>query len=90
MAMDMGPMGTYQTYDIGNGQGGGMMTKTPETPQAAWQYYFTVAAIDAAKERVTSAGGKILMEPMEVPGGQWAMNCADPEGAMFGLVAPKR
>ena len=90
MAMDMGPMGTYQTYDLGNNQGGGMMTKTPDMPQAMWHYYFNVEAIDAAMERVKAAGGKIVMEPMEVPGGQWAMSCADHEGAFFGLLAPKR
>ena len=31
-AMDMGPMGTYQVFEIEGGQGGGMMTKTAETP----------------------------------------------------------
>jgi uncharacterized protein len=90
MDMDMGPMGTYRIFDLGNAQGGGMMTKTPDTPSPMWQYYFNVEAADAAVERVKQAGGKILMEPMEVPGGQWAMSCADPEGAVFGLVAPKR
>jgi predicted enzyme related to lactoylglutathione lyase len=49
-----------------------------------------VPAIDAAAKRVTDGGGTITFGPMEVPGGQWAMNCMDPQGAHFGLVAPVR
>jgi uncharacterized protein len=30
------------------------------------------------------------MEPMEVPGGEWIIEAQDPQGASFGLVAPKR
>jgi predicted enzyme related to lactoylglutathione lyase len=31
-----------------------------------------------------------LTGPMEVPGGSWIVNCTDPQGAVFALVAPKR
>ncbi|HET9538942.1 MAG TPA: VOC family protein, partial [Mesorhizobium sp.] len=31
-----------------------------------------------------------LNGPMEVPGGSWIVNCVDPQGAMFSLVAPRR
>src|SRR5574337_1130827 len=67
-----------------------IMTKTPDTPMPAWLYYFNVEAIDAAAGRVKSAGGRIVVEPMEVPGGQWILQGFDPQGAWFGLVAPKR
>jgi len=30
-------------------------------------------------------GGQILNGPMEVPGGDWAVNCMDPQGAAFSL-----
>ena len=89
-AMDMGPMGLYQLFCTGGEAVGGMMTKVPEMPVAAWLYYFNVDAIDAAAQRVTSAGGKVVNGPMEVPGGQWIINATDPQGAMFALVAPKR
>jgi predicted enzyme related to lactoylglutathione lyase len=55
-----------------------------------WGYYFNVEAIDAAAERVTAAGGKILMGPAEVPGPMWVLQCMDSLGAYFALVAPKR
>ncbi len=86
---DMGPMGVYRIFDIG-GQQGGMMSKAPEGPGPCWLYYFIVEAADAANVRVTAKGGKILHGPHEVPGGMWATQCADPEGAMFGLVAAKK
>jgi predicted enzyme related to lactoylglutathione lyase len=55
-----------------------------------WGYYFNVAAIDPAAGRVTAGGGKILNGPMEVPGPMWIVNCMDPQGAVFSLVATKR
>jgi len=69
---------------------GGMMTKMPETLAPMWLYYFTVEALDAAMERAKSAGGKLLMGPHEVPGGQWIAQYFDPQGAMFALVSYKR
>jgi len=89
-AMDMGPMGVYQVFEIEGGQGGGMMTMAPETPAPHWLFYFNVEAIDAAAERVRSAGGEILHGPAEVPGGGWIVHGSDPDGAAFGLLAAKR
>ena len=87
--LDMGPMGIYRLFDVG-GQQGGVMTKSAEGPGPCWLYYFNVDAADAAGARVTSKGGKVLNGPQQVPGGQWVTQCVDREGAMFGLVAPKR
>jgi predicted enzyme related to lactoylglutathione lyase len=90
-AIDMGPMGTYQLFKTGGEYAaGGMMTKPAAIPVPYWGYYFNVEAIDAAAARVTAAGGKILNGPMEVPGPMWVVNCMDPQGAVFSLVAPKR
>jgi len=69
---------------------GGMMTRPPEMPVAAWAYYFNVPAIDAAVGRVNAGGGQVLNGPMQVPGGSWIINAVDPQGAMFSLVAPGR
>ena len=46
---------------------GGMMTKPAEVPHPAWLYYFNVAGIDAAVERVKANDGAVLNGPMEVP-----------------------
>jgi hypothetical protein len=89
-AMDMGAMGVYQLFSTGDGPVGGMMTKMPEAPVPFWLYYFNVDAIDAAVARVRGAGGKVALEPRQVPTGQWIAQAFDPQGAMFGLLAPKR
>jgi hypothetical protein len=67
-----------------------MMKKMAAAPAARWLYYIDVDAIDAAAERVKSAGGKVVNGPMQVPGGSWVINGLDPQGATFALVAPKR
>jgi predicted enzyme related to lactoylglutathione lyase len=87
---DMGPMGVYRLFESRAGQQGGIMTKAPQGPGPCWLFYFNVEAADAAGARVAAKGGKVVNGPHEVPGGLWAMQCVDGEGAMFGLVAPKR
>jgi predicted enzyme related to lactoylglutathione lyase len=88
-AMDMGPMGTYQLFAIGDRVCGGVMNKPPGFPGSAWLYYVNVGDIDAAAERVTSGGGKIMNGPMEVPSGDWIIQAQDPQGAWFALVGKR-
>jgi len=89
-SMDMGPMGTYQLFLVGGEPTGGMMNKPEQIPYPVWLFYFNVPAIDAAAERVKENGGKVLMGPIEVPGGGWIVQCMDPQGATFALLAPGR
>jgi len=86
-AMDMGPMGIYQMFNIDGATAGGMMTKPPNIPVAFWTYYFQVDGIDAAIERLKNAGGSVMMGPHEVPGGSWIVQGTDPQGASFALVS---
>jgi predicted enzyme related to lactoylglutathione lyase len=93
-AVDMseGGMGIYQTFGASGGLAfGGMMTKPASIPAPPfWGYYFVVNGLDAATARVTEGGGRVLMGPMEVPGGAWIVNCLDPQGAHFSLVSMTR
>lgn len=89
-AVDMGAMGLYQTFATGGPAVGGMMTRMPQTPEPFWLYYFNVDALDAAMSRVTQGGGQIVNGPHQVPGGSWIAQCADPQGALFAIVAPQR
>ncbi|MDQ0321854.1 putative enzyme related to lactoylglutathione lyase [Pararhizobium capsulatum DSM 1112] len=89
--MDMGSMGVYQIFGKGEAMFGGMMTKPATVPAPPfWTFYIGVDAIDAAIERLTKAGGKVINGPMEVPGGAWIVQAMDPQGAGFALLAPKR
>jgi predicted enzyme related to lactoylglutathione lyase len=87
---DMGPMGAYNLFSTGHGEFGGIFTKSPQMPGPFWLYYFNVDAIDAAIERLTGKGGKVMNGPMEVPGGLWVVQAVDQQGGYFALVAPKR
>ncbi|MBX3569756.1 MAG: VOC family protein [Rhizobiaceae bacterium] len=99
-SFDMGEMGTYQLFSVTGEPGagepvagqpvGGMMDRPPGVPVPCWLFYFNVEAIDAAAQRVTAGGGKILMGPMEVPGGSWVLQAVDPQGAVFALVSVLR
>ena len=90
-AMDMGPMGKYQMFNRPRGSIGGMMNKPAEMAQVPphWAIYFRVPDIDAAVQRITANGGKILNGPMEVPGGDRIVNAMDPQGGAFSLHARK-
>ncbi|HKF49680.1 MAG TPA: VOC family protein [Terracidiphilus sp.] len=88
--MDMGPVGIYRIFDVGDNKpmgDGGMMTKPAQSPMSSWNFYFNVDSTSAAAERVKSGGGSVLHGPMQVPGGSWIINCQDPQGAMFSLVS---
>jgi predicted enzyme related to lactoylglutathione lyase len=64
-----------------------MMQKMDAMPHPAWAYYFNVDGIDAAAHRITDAGGKIAIGPLEVPGGEWILNAFDPQGGYFCLLS---
>lgn len=90
-AMDMGPMGIYQMFKSGEHLIGGMMTTTSEDPMPPhWNYYFNVESASAAAARATALGATIVFGPQEVPGGQWALNGIDPQGAMFSLLGKNK
>jgi uncharacterized protein len=87
---DMGPMGLYHIFKVGDVQTGGMMTKPATVPVPFWGYYFYVDGIDGAAARVKAAGGQVINGPMEVPGGEWVVQGLDPQGAFFALISTKR
>jgi predicted enzyme related to lactoylglutathione lyase len=88
MTVDMGPMGTYQTFATEKDMVGGMMTIAGQS--SGWLYYFIVDAIDAGAARVKEKGGELIGEIHRVPGDSWIVRCRDPQGAYFALTAGKR
>lgn len=86
---DMGEMGIYQLFTAGGPPIGGMFNKPRSMPTPFWLFYFNVDDIDAAVSRTEGGGGKLLNGPMQVPGGDWIVQCKDPQGAMFALVGKR-
>jgi hypothetical protein len=82
---DEHPENPYQLLSAGGRTFGGMFTKLPRVPLPFWLYYFEVADIALAVERVKAGGGRVVQGPMELSGGSWIVRCVDPQGAMFSL-----
>jgi predicted enzyme related to lactoylglutathione lyase len=84
---DMGPdKGIYHIFGKGQFTYGGMMNK-PEgyNMPPSWLHYIEVDSADAATERAINAGGKVMIGPMEVPGGARISIMTDPQGVVFAV-----
>jgi predicted enzyme related to lactoylglutathione lyase len=76
----------YLLAKAGDDMVAGMMTASGMPPN--WLIYFTVLDCDKAAKAIAKAGGSIHREPADIPGtGRFAI-VADPQGAMFGILAP--
>lgn len=87
--MDMGEMGKYRFVQHDGVGIGAIWPKPADMPRSMWTYYFGVTDIDRAAAAVTAGGGSIQHGPAEIPGGEFALNATDPQGAVFGLVGPR-
>jgi predicted enzyme related to lactoylglutathione lyase len=89
---ELGPMGKYLVYGIGQRELGGMFTKLADMTSmpTAWTYYANVSDLDAASKRAAAKGGKITLGPMEVPNGARITQLIDPQGAVFALHEPAK
>jgi hypothetical protein len=66
------------------------MSQPAELPASMRIYYFRVADVDQAVSQTTARGGRITHGPIEIPGGEFAVNAVDPQGAMFAFVGPRK
>ena len=69
---------------------GGFYTKTNDMPA---QYPCVVIAVDDIREamgKVTKAGGKVLGDPMEIPGVGQYVSFFDTEGNRVSMLQPSR
>lgn len=85
---DMGEMGTYTEWKLGEDPIGGMMDmrgRVPDEVPAHWLVYFAVADTDAAVEKVKELGGGVAFGPIDIPAGRFAV-IHDPWGAMFTVI----
>jgi uncharacterized protein len=84
--MDMGPMGKYRIFGVGEKRIGGMMTAPKDSRMPPmWLYYTETKDLDAALLRATKKGAKVMNGPMDVPGGGRIVQLMDPQGAAFAL-----
>jgi predicted enzyme related to lactoylglutathione lyase len=86
----MGDTGDYRFITHRGEALGAMMTRNAGGPPPAWAFYFGVDNIDAAARTVADEGGAVHHGPAEVPGGASIIVAGDPQGALFGLVRPRK
>lgn len=88
--MDMGELGKYRFLQREGAPIGAVMPRMPDMPVTAWRFYIGVDDIDRAVAAIAKQGGQVCHDPVEIPGGEFAVNAVDPQGAAFGLVGPRR
>ena len=89
-AMPMGEAGDYRFINHHGEMIGAMMNGMGGEQRPMWNFYFGVRDIDEAVEAVRANDGTITFGPQEIPGGEYAANAIDPQGAAFGLVGPRQ
>ena len=84
------PMGEDTYTVLTNAEGrqiGGAMNPPPEGVPPHWNVYFNVDDVDATVAKAEELGGQVVAPAFDVPGvGRMAV-LADPQGAMFNLMA---
>ncbi len=84
--LDMGGR-PYWLWTKGEENNPGGLMDHPQGPneRAFWLFYILVADVDAATKRVAELGGKVISEPMDVPGQGRMSVISTPSGAMTAL-----
>ena len=81
---------TYVQWQVDGRSVGGMMSiagRLPDEIPAHWLVYFAVADADAVANRAAELGGTVRMPAADYPGvGRFAV-LADPQGAVFAVIA---
>lgn len=81
--------GGYRMFQQDGKNIGGLMPQMEEGQPTVWSTYVSVTDADETAEKVKAAGGKVMVEPMDVMDlGRMAV-FVDPTGAVFGIWQAK-
>jgi hypothetical protein len=84
--VDMGEQ-AYKVVSVGERGNGGIRDVMPPGTPPHWLVYFGIDDIDAGVAKVSEHGGTVMLEPIEIMGGNRIAIVSDPQGAAFGLYA---
>ena len=79
---------TYSVAKVGEDDVAGIMSMPPDTGDMppTWGNYITVDDVDAIAKQAVELGGKVLVEPRDIPEvGRFAV-VQDPQGAWFSPI----
>jgi len=82
--------GNYTLFKQDETMVGGMMKCPKDGVPAHWLAYVTVDDVDATATQAAKLGGKIVMDPFDVPTVGRIAVLLDPQGASIGLFKPLR
>ena len=83
------PQGTYTVFKKDGAQAAGMIKATPEMKltHPYWLIYFAVDDCDRSAAKVKQLGGRVMLEPKDIPNiGRFSV-LTDPQGAYFAIIA---
>ena len=87
---DMGEMGKYTTINLGGNPVGGILDmgerEVPAEIPPHWLVYFSTEDTDATVEKAKQRGANVMMGPVDIPVGRFAI-LTDPHGAAFAVIA---
>jgi predicted enzyme related to lactoylglutathione lyase len=88
--MPMGDM-NYTVASVEGEDVGGMMPMPPDAGEMppSWGIYITVNDVDATVSKAKELGGKILVEPRDIPEVGRFCVIQDPQGACFSAITYK-
>ncbi|HYY88921.1 MAG TPA: VOC family protein [Chloroflexota bacterium] len=78
----------YTEWKVGGRSVAGAMPMSDQMPANVpphWLVYFAVADCDASANRAQELGANVMVPPMDVPVGRFAV-LGDPQGARFGII----
>jgi hypothetical protein len=81
--------GSYNTITVDGEQVAGIIGTPPEaegTPPM-WSLYVTVDDVDATVKQAVELGGKIIVEPRDIPQAGRFSVIEDPQGAVFQIMS---
>lgn len=82
---DVGPMGQYTSFMLGDRPAAGAMSPPAEGIPPYWGVYVNVDDTDATAKQAVGLGATVMAEPTDIPPGRFAA-LADPQGAMFNVL----
>ena len=78
--------GGYRNFTLNGKAVAGLGPIMGQGQPPAWSSYVNVTSADETGDKVRETGGKVMMEPFDIPGGPGRMAvCADAEGAFFSI-----
>ena len=82
------PTGKYTVLKAGGQPVGGIREKSPEESNVPvhWESYITVDDVDQRTDKAKSAGGNVLMPPMDIPGVGRISSIQDTSGGAISLI----